>query len=204
MARRLDEFLTNVKVAREERAADQKALVRQLKGLTAEAFVRLPREAMQDLTNEQYDNVVKHVAPDHKLPQPPAEPPTLPRWRLRDIWKATPNWMQAAVAALLTGLPILMASLLVVPAIHRWQYQTPPVRSIETSTWPLCDRLNEWVDGCIYVLHRAMMWERAAGLLAVPEAELRRINRHIRENYIPAGATIVVWRARGVLLGDNP
>lgn len=115
-----------------------------------------------------------------------------------------PSWFQAAVAALLAGPPILMATLLVVPAIHWWQYRTSPVRPIETSTWPHCERLNEWVDGCTYVTGGAMAWERAAGLLDMPDAELRRINRHIREDYIPAGTTIAVWRTRGILLGGNP
>lgn len=203
MARHLEAFLTNVKAAREERAADQKALVRQLKNLTAEAFVRLPREAMQDLTNEQYDNVVKHIAPGHKLPQPPTEPSRPPQWRLRDLWKATPSWVKAAVAALLAGLPMLMAALLVVPAIHWWQSQTPPLRSADASTWLRCTQMNEWVDGCIYVPTTALTWDRAAGLLGMVEGELRQINRHIRENYIPAGATIIVWRKRGILQEDN-
>ncbi|MCW5688235.1 MAG: hypothetical protein KIT76_06790, partial [Pseudolabrys sp.] len=195
---------TTLKVAREERAADQKALVRQLKRLTVEEFVRLPPTEWQDLTTTQYDDVVKHIAPGHKLPQPPTEPSKPPQWRLREAWKATPSWLQAAVAALLAGLPMLIAALLVVPAVHRWQYQTPPVRSIDASTWPRCTRLNKWVDGCIYVPTTALTWERTAGLLAIAEAELRQANRHLHENYVPAGATIIVWRKRGILQGDNP
>lgn len=204
MASRLKEFLGNVKAARDERAADHKALLARLKRLTADEFVRLPRTELQDLTMAQYEEVAHHIAPDHKLPQPPAEPSNPPQWQLRNLWKAAPTWMQAAVAALLAGLPMLMAALLFVPALHWWQYQTPPLRSTDASTWPHCARLNEWVDGCTYVPHSALTWDRAAGLLAISEAELRRINRHIRENYIPAGATFIVWRKRRILQGDSP
>lgn len=204
MASHLQEFLGNVKAAREERAADQKALITRLKRLTADEFVRLPREDLQDLTTAQYDEVSQHIVPDHKLPQPLAEPSTPPQRRLRDLWKATPSWLQAAVAAQLVGLPMLIAALLVVPALHWWRYQTPPLRSIDATTWPHCARLNEWVDGCTYMPTTALTWERAASLLAITEAELRRTNRHIHENYIPAGTTIAVWRKRGILQGDNP
>lgn len=204
MASRLQEFLGNVKAARDERAADQKALITRLKRLTADEFVRVPLEDLQDLSMAQYEEVSQHIVPDHKLPQPPAEPPKPPQRRLRNLWKATPDWLQAFVAAMVAGLPILMAALLVVPALHWWQYQTPPVRSIDASTWPPCSRLNEWVDGCTYVPHSALTWPSTASLLGIPEEELRETNRHIRENYIPAGAMIVVWRHRGTLQGGNP
>lgn len=203
MASRLKEFLSNVKAARQERAADHKALLERLKRLTAEQFVRLPRAELQDLTNEQYESVAKHIAPHHNFPQPPAAPMRR-RWRLADVWKVTPGWLQAALLAMLVGLPILMAALMVVPAMHWWQYQTPPMRSMDASSWPHCARLNEWVDGCTYVPSGAMTWERATSLLGIPEAELRDSNTHIPKSYIPAGAMIIVWRHRGTLQGGNP
>lgn len=199
----LKQFLETVKTARNERTAEAAALLQNLKGMTPEQFVRLPRAMLQDLTNDQYASVVKHIVPGHKLPQPTTKQSKRAS-RLRDLCKAMPSWMQAAVAALLAGLPMMALALLVVPAMHWWQYQWPPVRPIETSTWPHCLRLNEWVDGCTYVPIGSMTWERAAGLLAIAEPELRQTNRHIRENYIPAGATIAIWRHRGILLGGTP
>lgn len=199
MAERLKAFLEDVSSLRAQQSAEQLARMDRLKAMTPEQLVRLPRQELQELTDRQYAEVVRQVAPEHRLPEPqevPVEPSK--SWAgLRSV--AIPTAARAAVLGLLTGLAVLLASLSVGPTLDWWHYRTPPVRSAQASTWPGCPRLSGWVDGCTYVPERDIAWERAADLLKINEAELRQTNRHINPAYIPAQTTLVVWRHRSQL-----
>lgn len=196
MAERLKAFLKDVSSLREQRGAEQSARLDRLKTMTAEQFVRVPREDLQDLTDQQYTEIVRHVASDHRLPelQEVIAKSDKSWFGLRRI--AIPTAVRAIVFGLTTGLLVLILSLAIGPAMEWWQYRTPPLRSQATVTWPRCHRLDGWVDGCTYVPVRDMAWERAANLLGIPESELRNVNRHIAQAYIPAQATLIVWRYR--------
>ncbi len=199
MAERLKAFLKDVSTLRAQQSAEQSARMDRLKAMTPEQLVRLPRQELQELTDRQYIEVVRQVAPEHRLPEPQEVSATPGKsWAgLRSL--AIPTRARAAVLGLLTGLAVLLASLAVRPTIDWWHYRTPPVRSAQTSTWPSCGRLSGWADGCTYVPVRDMAWEHAADLLEMSEAELRQSNQHINRTYIPAQTTLVVWRHRGQL-----
>ncbi|MET4519519.1 hypothetical protein [Bradyrhizobium sp. I1.7.5] len=199
MAERLKAFLKDVSTLRAQQSAEQLARMDRLKAMTPEQLVRLPRPELQELTDRQYAELVRHVAPEHELPEPQAVSVAPGKsWAgLRAI--AIPTAARAAVLGVLTGLAVLFASLAAGPTIDWWQYRKPPVRSAQASTWPGCPRLSGWVDGCTYVPVRDMAWERAADLLEMSEAELRQANQHINGTYIPAQTTLVVWRHRGQL-----
>lgn len=199
MAERLKAFLKDVSALRAQQSAEQLARMDRLKAMTPEQLVRLPRPELQELTDRQYAEIVRHVAPEHQLPEP-QEVSVGPgkSWAgLRSI--AIPTAARAAVLGVLMGLAVLLASLAVGPTIDWWHYRKPPVRSAQASTWPGCPRLSGWVDGCTYVPARDIAWEHAADLLEMSEAELRQANQHIKAAYIPAQTTLVVWRQSGQL-----
>lgn len=203
MAERLKAFLKDVGVLRAQQSAEHLARMDRLKAMTPEQLVRLPREELQELTDREYAEIVRHVVPEHRLLEP-QEVPEGPRksWAgLRGI--RIPTAARAAVLGMLMGLIVLAASLAVGPTIDCWQYRTAPLRSEQASTWPPCQRLNGWVDGCIYLPARDMAWDRTASLLQMPEAELRQLNHHINGAYIPAQTMLVVWRRRGHLYREH-
>jgi hypothetical protein len=204
MAERLKAFLKDVSTLRAQQRAEQLAWLDRLKAMTPQQFVRVPREELHDLTDRQYAEIVRHIAPAHRLlePQETAQRKREPWAILRKIM--IPTAVRAAVLGLLTGLPVLIASFAAGPAIDWWQYRTPPLRSQDASTWPPCQKLNGWVDGCIYAPAQDMAWSRAADLLQIPASELRQSNRHITAAYIPRHATLVVWRHRSPFNGSAP
>jgi hypothetical protein len=197
MAERLKAFLKNVSLLGAQQRAEQSARLDKLKAMTAAEFVRVPREELLELTDRQYAEIVRHVAPEHRLAQP-QEQAERPR-KLWAGWIAIPTTTKAPALGVAIGLLVLLASLAVGPTIDWWRYRTPPVRSRQASTWPPCQRLNGWVDGCTYVPARDMAWDRAASMLDISEADLQQVNHHINQAYIPAQATLVVWRHRGQL-----
>ncbi|MBC9880074.1 hypothetical protein G8O24_22340 [Bradyrhizobium sp. INPA01-394B] len=199
MPKRLEAFLKDVSTLRAQQSAEQSARMDRLKAMTPEQLVRLPRQELQELTDRQYAEIVRHVAPEHRLPEPQEVSVGAFTFWARLRWIALPTAARAAMLGVLTGLLVLFVSLAVGPANDWWHYRTPPVRSAEASTWPPCPRLSGWVDGCTYVPMRDIAWDRAASLLEMPEAELRQANQHIGPAYIPAQTTLVVWRHRGKL-----
>lgn len=196
--------MKDVKTLREQSGADQVARLNQLKAMTPEEFVRIPREELQELTDRQYAEVARHIATVHQLPNPPDMPERSDRSWTGLHWTGMPTIARAVLLGFLTGLLILGVSLAIGPATDWWQYRTPPVRSQEASTWPKCHRLSGWVDGCTYSLTKDMTWERAASLLQMSETELREANRHINRTYIPRLTMLVVWRHRGQLYRSTP
>jgi hypothetical protein len=203
MAKRLEEFLKGVRTLRAQHSAEQLARMDRLKAMTPEQLVRLPRQELQDLTDRQYVEIVRHVAPEHRLPEPHevSERPGKSRVGLR--WIAIPTAARASMLGLFSGLLVFLATLAVGPTIDWWHYRTPPARSTQASTWPPCPGLSGWVDGCTYEPVRNMAWDRAASLLEMPEADLREANHHINRAYIPAQTTLVVWRHRGQLYQEQ-
>lgn len=204
MAEQLQTFLMNLRALREQDSAERMARMNRLKTMTAEQFVRVPREDLQDLTNKQYAEIVSQISPEHRLPElPVASSSADSLWTgLRNM--TIPIAVKALLFGLLIGLLILMGCLAIGPIIDWWRYQTPPVRSEDASTWPDCHRLDGWVDGCTYSPTQNLSWQRAASLLEIPETELRITNSHLIQYYIPAATTLIVWRHRGQLSRSTP
>lgn len=199
MAERLKAFLKDVSSLGAQQRAEQSARLEKLRAMTPAQFVRVPREELQELTDRQYAEIVRHVAPEHRLPEPQEVSVGAATFWARLRWFAIPTAARAAALGVLTGLLVLLASLAVGPALDWWHYRVPPVRSAQAATWPPCPRLSGRVDGCTYVPMRDMAWDSAASLLEMPEAELRQANQHIDPAYIPAQTTLVVWRHRSQL-----
>jgi hypothetical protein len=200
MAKGLRCFLNDVKALRTQQKAERSARLTRLKAMTPEAFVRVPREELQELSYREYAEVVRHVAPEHHLPELRKQAKPAARWWTGMRRFAVPTAARAVAFGVITGLLILAASLAVAPAIEGWKSPAPPlVRSIDASTWPPCHRLDPSVDGCTYLPAGNMTWERAASLLQIPERELRQSNRHINQADIPQQTMLIVWRHRGQL-----
>ncbi|WP_332119574.1 hypothetical protein [Azorhizobium caulinodans] len=81
------------------------------------------------------------------------------------------------------------------------------VRSVSTSTWEACPRLDRHVDGCLYTSGRdGLTLEKAAGLLSIPTAQLLAVNTHLTSvptTPLTAGSVLVVWRNKLELKGSS-
>lgn len=204
MPDRLRKFLAAVRAAREENAAEKRQLIDRLRALTPEQFVQVSREELQQLSDRDYVAIVRHIAPDHRIPQPHDVTQTKPRrWSVRLVWNGVPTFWRASIVGFTIGFLILGGSVALGPAIDWLDYETPPVRPTDASLWPRCPRLSAWVDGCTYVPTTNLAWAQAASLLVMPEADLRKDNRDIGDWYIPAGSLLIVWRRRGSLQGGK-
>lgn len=204
MAKLLEDFLNDVRSTREQQATERADWLERLRAMTPEQFVRVPREELQELTSVEYSEIVRQIAPDNRLPELPEAREESNKWRAILPWIAVPIGFRAALLGLIAGLLVLTASLAIGPGIDRWQYRTPPVRTVDALRWPTCARLNSWVDGCVYTPSTNTAWDRAADLLQMSEIELRQNNRHIHnQTYIPRRTMLIVWRDRGKLQETN-
>jgi hypothetical protein len=192
---KLAEFKKNAKAAISKGKLAEAETVQKLKRMSPEEFARAPRELLEDLSAEQYGDVLSHVvgvvkpvkASSHR-----SRPGVLKR-----LFDSIP-------ALVLTFLTVLLAfgSVLCAPTlIDWWGARTPPVRTSDAATWPSCKRLNAWVDGCTYTVTSAdgLPWFLAADMLGLPETYVRESNPHIVGDPIPTGSILVVWRERTLL-----
>jgi hypothetical protein len=194
MPRQLDLFLKDVASAKAKGDAADAELIKKLKVLPAEKFVRVPREVLNALSNEQYADIVRAVAPFVKLKLPVPAPSPQPK-RNAD-WSALPRPIVAIVAGLLLGIAILLTTIFAPQVPEWWSYLIPLSRETDATYWPRCERLTRWTDGCVYVVTHGLSWTDAARYLDLPESDLRRLNYHIQTDTIPAGAYLTVWRNR--------
>ena len=105
MAERLKEFLKDVSALRAQQSAEQLARMDRLKAMTPEQFVRLPRPELHELTDRQYAEIVRHVAPEHRLPEPQEVLLGASTFWARLRWIAIPTAARAAALGVLTGTP---------------------------------------------------------------------------------------------------
>jgi hypothetical protein len=196
MPTKLKSFLADVASARAKSEAAEAEVINTLKGMSPAEFARVPRSVLSGLTNQQYEAVVKAIAPGIKLKQatPPALAVPKPKARLGIRWM--PRSAAAAGCAIMLGTLTIFAVLAATPALERWSYSGPLLRTADVATWPKCPRLTRWTDGCLYQVTRGVSWSDAAGSLDIPETTLRELNRHIRFPDIPSGSSLCVWRYR--------
>ena len=74
-------------------------------------------------------------------------------------------------------------------------------RNASTSNWPICPRLDRYVDGCIYRVggNGGLTLEVAGQMLAIPTDQLAASNTHITTSIttiLPPGSPLVVWRGK--------
>lgn len=171
-------------------------VVERLKRMSPEEFARAPRELIEDLSTEQYRDVLAQVT--RMMDSEDDEPP-----RKASAWKRLTRHVPAALLVLakagLLGASAFFLVLAGPPIADWWWSRTPPVRSTDTGTWPSCGRLTAWDDGCVYTITDGLTWDAAAIILELPSTYLRQVNRHITTGTLPAGAILVVWRERGTL-----
>lgn len=129
----------------------------------------------------------------------PATPTALPRRGRHPLARALP----LTTAILILGLAADLAR----PAINA-EWLDPGSRPHSTETWPLCSRLDPWVDGCVYMTGSDnLTLNRAAAWLDMPAANLAAINTQLQANTaspLPADSFIVVWRGILQLEGTHP
>jgi hypothetical protein len=194
MPKKLDEFLKDVESAKAKGDAADTELIKKLKTLSPEDFARVPRQVLSMVSNQQYADIVRTIAPDMTLKQPKLISPS-PRLKRR-IWSWLPRPFVAIVSGFLLGVAILCAIIFTPTVVEWWSYATPLTRETDATTWPRCPRLTRWTDGCVYRVKSGLTWTEAAGYLDMPLSNLIRVNRHIQTDMIPAGATLIVWRDR--------
>jgi hypothetical protein len=199
MPDKLSQFLDDVANAKAEGDAADRSVVARLKGLSPADFARVPREILSGLSNARYADIVGSIAPDVTLPASEPLRTIAPRRQSLRI-AATVSWIPRAVvavmAALTTGMVILLIAVNIGLVADWWSSSQPLVRSVEVQTWPACPRLDRWTDGCIYDMTKGLSWRQAAHDLDLPESYLRRLNRHISDDPISTGASLIVWRER--------
>jgi len=189
-------------IARVKADADNgnRELAERLKRMTPAEFLRLPRQTYESLTAAQYREIVATIAPDTRLPTPPVMEEVTPDTRTwRDWWRECSTLMQVLAVTIATTLIVVMATI-ATPLAWQWlMNRVEIVRPISTATWPVCHRLSPYTDGCVYRPAQALNWAWVAQQLGMSLEELYAANRHLPPQYIPANATLVVWRHRGRL-----
>lgn len=177
-------------------------LVRRLKKLTPEEFLRQPPRVFNQLKLDQYRDIVATIAPRVRLPA--SDTNDVSKNKKRDF--ALKTWWRerSALARSMIAMTIVSAIFSVpgitVPLAAKWTLsRMEVVRPTVTAKWPVCKRLSEYTDGCVYYPTQDLNWDWVAQKLNIPPEILRRTNRHLPSQWIPANAQLVVWRERGRL-----
>ena len=176
-------------------------LVERLKQLTPQEFLRQPPNVFAHLTDKQYREIVAKIAPNTKLPAPPViEEPVEEKRSLLDWWREQSAFAQSFLVTLFVTIIITLAAALE-PLAMKWTLtRAEIVRPISTATWPVCQRLSGYTDGCVYFPSQDLNWDWVAERLDLPVETLREPNRHLSPQFIPRGAQLVIWRYRGHLV----
>jgi hypothetical protein len=97
------------------------------------------------------------------------------------------------IACLCSGLASIsvVAALPYVPSLT-----SPPIRSMDASTWPQCGRLSPETDGCVYFVESGLTWPDAAHWLDMPLPLLLKANQSNGTVPLAKGAPLIVWRFR--------
>lgn len=177
-------------------------LVRRLKKLTPEELLRQPPRVFNQLKPDQYRDVVATIAPQVRLPASDTNEVSEKKRRsfaLKTWWPERSTSAQSMIATVVVSI-IFSATGVIAPLAAKWTLsRTEVVRPTVTANWPVCKRLSEYTDGCVYYPTQNLNWDWVAQKLNVPPEILRRTNRHLPWQWIPANAQLVVWRERGRL-----
>lgn len=201
MAERRTEFRENVEDVKEDADKDSQRLVLRLKQMTPAEFLRLPSKTFASLTAKQYREIVAAIAPDVKIPKLPRSARYSPETSktLRDWWRRRSILTQMITATVAITM-ICVAAAIESPLAWKWILSRMElVRPHSTSNWPVCARLSEHTDGCVYYPTRDLNWSEVAGQLSMSIPEMQQTNPHLPSQFIPATAPLAIWRHRGRL-----
>lgn len=189
-------FGTRIKTAMAEGQAGRRELASQLARLPLEQLVKVPPSSFAMLGPEGFEMLVSMrrdipagvtARPSTVAPPAPPKPAAAPR-KMRRRW---PIW--AVCAALLAAGPVFDWSW---PLVERMTGNS--ARPIRVSDWPACQRLDAYVDGCLYRTGGPQTTLRQlADRLHMPADSLVRLNHHLAtrsDEALSRGTLVVVWR----------
>lgn len=179
-----------------------------LRGLAPEECAKVPPEKFARLTSEQFATLLGRT-----LPQKPFETAnrnsapasdTSNRRKGRRAGAHGTGTLKlrspfhhamrlASIIGLCTGLAGIATVYLAPYAVH---LEPPPIRQVDSSTWPQCSRLTPSTDGCIYYVESALTWPGAAQMLGMPLPVLLHANNASGTSSLAQGSPIIVWRFR--------
>lgn len=200
MADQRKTFQSNVARVKADARTNSAYLVQRLKRMTPAEFLRQPPHVFAQLTTKQYREIVATIAPNVKILRAPAgEPPTSETRTFMDWWRERSAFAQSFLAMLSVTVTFSGAGIFA-PLATKWALsRVEIVRPISTATWPTCQRLSRYTDGCIYTPSQDLNWDWVAGQIDLPVEVLRRTNTHQPPQFIVRGAPLVIWRERGRL-----
>lgn len=174
-------------------------LVRRLKGMSAKELLNQPWTVLDQLSLEQYREVVGAIAPDVKLQVPKIEKLQSEELTWSEWWCEQSANRRSFVYVTLVTLVVSLLGILAPWAYKATLSRIPIRRPASTLTWPACHRLSAYTDGCIYTPTQDLNWARVAGQLDMPVETLRRINQQEPTPFILRGVPLAIWRERGQL-----
>ncbi len=178
-----------------------------LRSLAPEERAKVPPEKFTRLTPEQFATLLGRA-----MPQKPFEgaksnsgsAANTPNWRKRGrvathgtgALKIRSPFHRAvrfaSIIGLCTGLTAITVVYMVPYVAH---LAPPPMRQVDSSTWPQCSRLTPSTDGCVYYVESALTWPDAAQMLGMPLPVLLHANNASGASSAQ-GSPIIVWRFR--------
>jgi hypothetical protein len=191
-------FQRRLQQAIQEGAATRRVLIHQVASLPTEKLATLPPDVFRLLGASGLVTVLEQRAAAErrdKSPPPAERPPT----------KVLKNpllglLMVIGVLTVLGPLPEHLAPLLAP--------DTSVSRSIATTTWPACPRLDHAVDGCLYTVGGGgdTSLLDAANRVDIAAEDFIAINAHIPgpvSSVLPRGSQLVIWRNKLILEGTT-
>jgi len=202
MPDRRSTFQNNMNQVKADSKKASEDLVKRLKKLTPEEFLRLPPRMLNRLKLDQYRDIVASIAPEVQLSVPKSEgtaSQTKRRLTLQAWWGERSATAQSLITTIILSLLFGSVGVLIVPAAKWGLSRVEVVRSATTANWPVCKRLSIYTDGCVYYPTQDLNWEWIAQKLNIPIESLQRTNRHLPTKFVPTNAQLAVWRYRGRL-----
>ncbi|WP_242217600.1 hypothetical protein [Shinella zoogloeoides] len=189
-------FGARITTAMAEGQAGRREIASQLARLPLEQLVKVPPSSFAMLGPEGFEMLVSMrrdipagvtARTSATAPSTPPKPVEAPR-KVRRRW---PIWV--VCVALLAAGPVFDRSW---PLVERMTGNS--MRPIQVSAWPVCRRLDAYVDGCLYRTGSPQTTLRQlAGRLHMPAGDLVRPNRHLTtapDEPLSRGTLVVVWR----------
>lgn len=195
-------FQRNIAVVADDDRRASDALVKRLKRLTPEQFLRESPKTFDKLSLTQYREIVAGIAPEVEIVEPAAEPHEGPGSveRLKEFWRTRSAMARSFCSTMVMSALLTISIVALGPTVV---YKLAPFtlrRPTDATMWPLCTRLDWDTDGCVYQPRSDSVWRKVSLQTRIDMAMLRYFNPHLPENYIPKGSTLIIWRGRGQLV----
>lgn len=142
------------------------------------------------LTDRKPHSAGKSTKPVKKLKRP---------YRAHRVWNSLPLPVRSQLSGLL--MTTVLSGFAVLSAAHEDKvsalFSNPKTLPISTSTWPRCNRLTPYIDGCIYTATSTLSWHIAADTLDFDTATLMKRNGHLMNRVtLQRGDRLTVWRGQ--------